>query len=51
MPVRTNKIYKNRILNSYNPGKELNELKSRENNFLSKEKTIISHIKIINLLS
>ena len=49
IPIRTNKIFKSRILDLNNPGKELNVNKiQRANNFPSKKPTI-GHIKIMNL--
>ena len=55
IPIRTNKIFKNRILNLNDPSKELNVNKiHRVNNFFSQKKkkknpTRIGHIKIINI--
>ena len=41
IPIRTNEIFKNRILNLDNPGKDLNVNKiHRANNFLLKKSTI-----------
>ena len=49
IPIRTNKVFKNRILNLTNPGKEFNVNKiHRANNFFHK-KTTIGYIRIINL--
>ena len=48
--IRTNKIFKNRILNLDNPGKAINVKEIRRaNNFLLKKTTTIGHIKMIDL--
>ena len=48
IPISTNKIFKNRILNLNNPGKELNVNKiHRANNFLLKKKQQSVIFKII----
>ena len=54
IPIRTNKIFKNKILNFDIPGKELNVNKiHRANNRpppkKKKKKTTVGHIRIINL--